>query len=96
MKSPRPRTRVTPTCMPTATPSTPPITAMITDSHRIMARSWRRDIPTARARPSSRVRSTIDSASVLTMPSTAMSTARPSRMATTANTMSSALLNSAT
>jgi pyruvate dehydrogenase E1 component len=41
--------------------------------------SWRRLRPTARSRPISRIRSMTDRASVLTMPSTAMTTARPSR-----------------
>ena len=52
---------------------------MATDSQRTMARSWRRVIPTARSNPTSRVRSITESASVLTMPSTAMRTASPSR-----------------
>ena len=36
--------------------------------------TWRRDIPTARSMPSSRVRSCTDSASVFTMPSNATMT----------------------
>ena len=35
-----------------------------------MVRTWRRDIPTARSIPSSRVRSWIDRASVFTIPNT--------------------------
>ena len=51
----------------------------MTDSDRIMARIWRRFMPTARSSPISRVRSNTDSISVLTMPISAMSTARASR-----------------
>ena len=46
---------------------------------RIMARIWRRFMPTARSSPISRVRSNTDSMSVLTIPIRAMITARPSR-----------------
>jgi hypothetical protein len=49
---------------------------MITDSQRMVLRSWRRVMPTARMTPSSRVRSKIDSASVSPMPSRAMTMAR--------------------
>ena len=56
-----------------------PKTATITDSQRSAERSWRRVCPTARSSPSSRVRSWIDSDSVLPMPITAISTAMPSR-----------------
>ena len=45
---------------------------MITASHRIADRSWPRAIPTARRRPSSRVRSWTDSEIVLAMPIRAM------------------------
>jgi hypothetical protein len=55
-----------------------PCRAMITDSQRIVLRSWRRVIPTARITPSSRVRSKIDNASVLPMPIRAMTIARAS------------------
>ena len=41
---------------------------VMTASRRTIRLTWRRDMPTARSRPSSRVRSKIDSASVLTMP----------------------------
>ena len=51
----------------------------MTDSDRIIARTWRRLIPTARSRPISWVRSNTDSMSVFTMPIRAMSTARASR-----------------
>ena len=50
---------------------------MITDSQRMVDRSWDRVMPTARSSPSSRVRSKIDSASVFAMPSSAMRIARP-------------------
>ena len=49
---------------------------MIIDSQRTVARSWLRVIPTARSRPSSRLRSMIDSASVLAMPKSAMTMAK--------------------
>ena len=49
-------------------PSTPPISAVITLSCRIMRRTWRRVIPIARSIPSSRVRSKTVSTSVLTIP----------------------------
>jgi hypothetical protein len=50
---------------------------MITDSQRIVARSCCLVIPTARMTPSSRVRSKIDSASVLPMPSRLAPKRRP-------------------
>ena len=49
---------------------------------------WPRFMPTARSRPSSRVRSVIDSSSVLMMPSTAMIMARPSSSCTKTSTKS--------
>src|SRR5215207_5020788 len=57
--------------IPSTMPSTAPIAAVITDSARTIRRTWRRDMPTARRSPSSRVRSCTDRASVLTMPSSA-------------------------
>jgi hypothetical protein len=57
-----------------ATPRTAPITAVMSASPRMIWRICRRDAPTARSSPISRVRSYTDSASVLTMPSRAMST----------------------
>ena len=57
--------------MPSTMPSSAPIAAVITDSARTIRRTWRRDMPTARSSPSSRVRSCTDSASVLTIPSSA-------------------------
>ena len=45
---------------------------MSTDSQRIIDRTWDRVWPTARSSPSSRVRSWIDSDSVLAMPMRAM------------------------
>ena len=59
-------------------PSTAPSTAITTDSSRIISRSCRRLTPIARSSPISRVRSMTESASVLTMPSTAMTTAKTS------------------
>jgi hypothetical protein len=72
------RTSAQPKNTPTTRPRTVPCRAMITDSQRIVLRSWRRVIPTARITPSSRVRSKIDSASVLPMPIRAMTIARAS------------------
>ena len=70
----RPQPRNTPRPMP---PSVPKI-ATITDSQRTVERTSERVCPTARSRPSSRVRSWIDSDSVLAMPISAIRTARPS------------------
>jgi hypothetical protein len=67
-----------PTPVPITMPTTAPNSAMITDSDRIIARTWRRFIPTARSRPISRVRSNTDSISVLTMPISATITASAS------------------
>ncbi len=53
---------------------------MSTDSVRIIRLTCLRAIPTARSRPSSRVRSITDSASVLITPRSAMRTDSPSRM----------------
>ena len=64
--------------VPTMMPMTAPKTARITDSERIMARIWRRFMPTARRSPISWVRSNTDSMRVLTIPIRAMSTARAS------------------
>ena len=61
---------------------------MITDSQRTIRLSCRRSIPTARSRPSSRVRSKIDSASVLTIPMRAITTASSSRMTTKISALS--------
>ena len=54
--------------MPSAIPSTPPISAVITLSWRIMRRTCRRVMPIARSIPISRVRSNTVSTSVLTIP----------------------------
>ena len=64
---------------PSPTPSTAPSSAIATDSSRSMVRSCRRLSPTARNNPISRTLSMTDRARVLTMPSTAMTTASPSR-----------------
>ena len=68
-------------------PSAAPITVMIADSAAIIWASWPRRMPIARSSPSSLVRSTMDSASVFAMPSSAMMIAsassavtRPSRL----------------
>ena len=49
-------------------PSTPPITAVITLSYRIMLRTCRLVIPIARSIPISRVRSKTVRSNVLTIP----------------------------
>ena len=65
--------------VPMMIPMMAPKMARITASDRIIARTWRRRMPTARSRPISRVRSNTDSMSVFTIPISAMITARPSR-----------------
>ena len=74
-----------PKTIPRPTPSTAPRTAIAIDSSLTMRRSCGRDNPTARKRPISRVRSSTDKASVLTMPSTAMMIANPSKAYTNNN-----------
>ncbi len=59
-------------------PSTPPISAVITLSCRIIRRTWRRVIPIARSIPSSRVRSKTVRTSVLTIPNRLTITERAS------------------
>src|SRR4051812_17694334 len=56
---------------PSTVPRTAPMPAVITDSQVTTQRTWLLLMPTARSIPSSRVRSWIESASVLTMPSSA-------------------------
>ena len=70
------RTSPQPRNVPMPRPMTVPTTAVITDSHRTMARSLPRLSPTARSRPSSRLRSWIESDSVLASPIRAMRMAR--------------------
>ena len=60
--------KATPRAVPTTTPMMAPKRERMTDSDRIMARTWRRLIPTARRRPISWVRSNTDSMRVLTIP----------------------------
>ena len=67
-----------PSAVPTTMPMMAPKTARITDSERIIALIWRRFIPTARSSPISWVRSKTDSIKVLTIPISAMITARAS------------------
>ena len=64
--------------IPRPAPLRAPISEITTDSQRTIARTWPRVMPTARSRPSSRVRSKTDSARVLTMPSRAIMTASSS------------------
>ena len=73
------RTIAQPKNVPIANPSVVPNTAMMIDSQRTAERTCDRPMPTARSRPSSRVRSKIDSARVLAMPSRAINTAKASR-----------------
>src|SRR3954453_17050418 len=61
-------TVIPPRKRPTAAPSVAPIRAVTIDSWRTILRVWRRVMPTARSIPISRVRSTTDRASVLTIP----------------------------
>ena len=72
-------TSATPIPVPTMIPMMAPKIARMTASDRIIVRTWRRFMPTARSRPISRVRSNTESMRVLTMPMSAMSTARASR-----------------
>ena len=55
-----------------------PSSAVMMLSWRTMRRIWRRVMPTARSIPSSRVRSKVESTSVLTMPNSDTITARAS------------------
>jgi len=71
--------RATPSPVPMVSPLTAPTRATMIDSARIIRRTWRRFIPTARSRPISRVRSNTESISVLTIPIRATATARASR-----------------
>ena len=68
------RTRHQPSHTPTTTPTTAPYRAITADSRTIIRRIWERWVPTARSIPNSWWRSVVDNASVLTMPSTAMTT----------------------
>ncbi len=60
-------------------PSPAPISAVMMLSWRTIRRTWRRLMPTARSIPSSRVRSKVESTSVLTMPNRLTITASASR-----------------
>ena len=64
--------------IPSASPITAPKAPTSAASQRTMPRTCGRDIPTARSRPISRVRSTIDRLTVLAMPMSAISTASAS------------------
>ena len=57
-----------PNAIPSRIPRTEPMSAVITLSWRIIRRTWRRLVPTARSMPISRVRSNTESTSVLTIP----------------------------
>ena len=58
--------------MPTTKPNTVPNTEMIAASMPSMPRTWPRDVPMARSRPISLVRSDTLNARVFTMPKMAM------------------------
>jgi hypothetical protein len=75
----REETSAMPRPVPMTIPTTAPKRATMTDSERIIARTWRRFIPTARSNPISCVRSNTDSMSVLTIPMSATTTASASR-----------------
>jgi hypothetical protein len=60
--------------IPSTTPTSTPIAAVITLSSRIRVRACPRVMPTALSLPSSRVRSWIESVSVLAIPSSAINT----------------------
>ena len=60
--------------IPSTTPTSTPIAAVTTLSSRIRVRACPRVMPTALSLPSSRVRSWIDSVSVLAIPSSAINT----------------------
>lgn len=70
------RTSAQPKTTPPRRPSRAPNTEITNDSSTIMPRTAPRPMPTARSSPSSRVRSTTDSASVFTMPNAAIVEAR--------------------
>ena len=72
-------TSAMPMPVPMTIPMMAPKMARMTASDRIIVRTWRRFMPTARSRPISRVRSNTESMSVFTIPISAMSTARASR-----------------
>jgi hypothetical protein len=72
-------TSATPMPVPMMIPMMAPKMARMTASVRIMVRTWRRFMPTARSRPISRVRSKTESMRVFTIPISAMRTARASR-----------------
>src|ERR1019366_4328145 len=67
--------KATPSPVPMATPMRAPNTDRMTASDRIIDRTWRRLMPTARSRPISWVRSKTDSMRVLTIPMSATRTA---------------------
>ena len=75
----RPATGRRRSAVPTMMPRTAPNVDTITASQRTVRRVWRLVMPTARIRPISRVRSNTPRASVIEMPSTAMTIAKPSR-----------------
>ena len=77
--------------MPIAAPSS----AVMMDSWRIIRRTCRRVMPTARSMPSSRVRSNVESTSVLTIPNSDTITASASSTMKMASSVSmSAVMSS--
>src|SRR3954470_18448426 len=73
---------------PAAMPIAAPRTAVMMLSWRIIRRTCRRVMPTARSMPISRVRSNVESTSVLTMPNRDTMTVRASRIMKTASSSS--------
>ena len=71
------RETITENTRPSTIPRIAPIPAVITDSIVTILHTCIRLMPTARSIPSSRVRSSIDSASVFTIPSSATIIDRP-------------------
>ena len=66
--------------MPSGSPSAAPISDVMTLSWRIILRTCRLVMPTARSMPSSRVRSCTDRRSVITIPTSEMITESASMM----------------
>ena len=73
-------TTIAPSATPSTVPSMAPTAEMMTASQRIIRRVCLRTMPTARSRPSSRVRSKTERASVFAMPSRAIKIVRASRI----------------
>src|SRR5215218_579513 len=86
--SPNAVARSAATPRPAAMPIAAPRSAVMMLSWRIIRRTCRRVMPTARSMPSSRVRSNVESTSVLTIPNSDTITARASSTMNTASSVS--------